>query len=114
MGENHLKWLAGMVGGSVSTFANIDQNGDGKIQTGEIITAVTSLTNEAFDDLPQGFSFNQAIEDAKDPLKKAEAVQECVIKFDLKTDKVERSAELVFELIIELISIDRKLEEVEG
>ena len=100
-----------MVGGSVSTFANIDQNQDGQIQTNEIISAVTSLTNEAFDDLPQGFSFKTALEEAKNPEFKQAAIDEFILKFGLRNSKVERIGEIVFELIIELISIDRDLPE---
>lgn len=102
-----VKWFAGMIGGTVSAFTNIDTNQSGDVDTGEIINAIQKVIGEALDDLPQGLSIKKVIEEAKDSVLRAEAKEEFVAKFDLKNDKLEKILELVFELILEVLSIDR-------
>ena len=102
-----IKWFAGMLGGTVSAFTNIDTDASGTVETTEIINAIQKVIGEALDDLPQGLSIKKVLEEAKDVQLKEAAKAEFVLKFDLKNDNLEKILELVFELILNILAIDK-------
>ena len=103
-----LKWFAGIIAGFITTILNIDRDGDDKVETNEIIAAVNDIVKEAFDDLPEGLSLKNAIADTRVPERKAAAINEFIVKFDLTNDEAERLVELSFEMLIVGLSIQKK------
>ena len=100
-----LKWLAGMIAGSIKSIVTLDKNEDKKVQASEVLTAFNAILAEAFDDLPTSFDFGKALEEAKDPEVKLSALTEFSTKLELKNKTAERISELLFELLLEVLAM---------